>query len=259
MVVTGIIWLIASIIVCSLQGFSHLSYFNIVLAILTGIITILLYVFYFKALQIGEASRIIPLFYLSPLFILILATIFLNEVFTPLRYLGILLLVAGAILISTKNILKISFGKAFWWMVLAAGFNAVNAILTKHLLNLTDFWTIFSYKGIGMFIGSIPIVYFYLPELIEMTRRYGKKVVIAVSASETITIFGTLLSVIAISIGYVTLVNALFSIQPFFVLLFTVLLSIFFPSILKEEISKSIISLKILAIISMFIGVILIT
>jgi len=74
-----------------------------------------------------------------------------------------------------------------------------------------------------------------------------------------IALFGILFSIIATSISYVTLVNALSSVQPFFVLLFTVLLSIFFPHIIKEEINKSIMFLKVLAIILMFIGVILVT
>lgn len=90
-------------------------------------------------------------------------------------------------------------------------------------------------------------------------KRYGKKVIVTMSASEIISVLGTLFSIIATSIGFVTLVNALTSTQPFFVLLFTAFLSIFFPSILKEELSKSIISLKIIAIVLMFAGVILIT
>jgi len=79
------------------------------------------------------------------------------------------------------------------------------------------------------------------------------------STNESLNLLGVLFITIATSIGYVTLVNALSSIQPFFVLLFTVLLSIFYPSILKEELSKSIIFLKILAIVLMFSGAILIT
>jgi transporter family protein len=258
-IISGFIWSILSIIVYLVSGFSYLLSFNIFLAILTGIFTILLYFFYFKAMQIQEASRVVPLAYLSQLFILIMAAVFLNEVLTPLKYLGIFLLVIGAILISVKNFSKISFGKAFWWMILAAGFSAVNVILTKHLLNLADFWTIFGYKGIGMFVGSIPITYLYFGELVKTTKQYGKKVIIAMSVSESLTALGILFSIIAMSIGYVTLVNALFSVQPFFVLLFTVLLSTFFPNILKEEINKSIIFLKVLAIILMFIGIILVT
>jgi uncharacterized membrane protein len=110
-----------------------------------------------------------------------------------------------------------------------------------------------------MFLGSIPIAYFFLPELIKTVKQYGRKVIIAMSASEFITAIGILFNVIAISVGYVTLVNALSSVQPFFVLLFTVLLSVFFPHLLKEDLGKSIISIKILAIALMFVGILLIT
>jgi hypothetical protein len=56
----------------------------------------------------------------------------------------------------------------------------------------------------------------------------------------------------------VTLVNALASVQPFFVLAFAVALSIFYPKILKEEIGRSAVALKLIAIAMMFAGVILI-
>ncbi len=258
-VLTGAIWLVLGFAVYFIKGLSYISSVNILLAISAGIFVILLYIFYFRAMQIEEASRIVPLTYLSQLFILILAAIFLNEIFAPLNYLGIFLLIAGAILISIKNFSKIKFGKSFWWMVLAAGFSALDAIFVKYLLNFTDFWTVFAYKGVGMFLGSIPIAYFFLPELIKTVKQYGRKVIIAMSASELITAIGILFNIIAISVGYVTLVNALSSVEPFFVLLFTVLLSVFFPHLLKEDLGKSIISIKILAIALMFIGILLIT
>ena len=78
-IITGVIWLVLGIIVYLVNGFSYLSPFNIILVILTGIFTILLYLFYFKAIQIQEVSRIVPLSYLSQLFILILAPVFGGE------------------------------------------------------------------------------------------------------------------------------------------------------------------------------------
>lgn len=258
-IILGIVGLIASIIIYFLYGFSYLSYFNIFLAFIAGIFYILMSVFYFKAVKIEEISRISPLFYLSPLFILILAAIFLREVFTPLKYLGIFLLIFGAILISSKNLSKISLGRAFWWMMLSTLALAINQILTKYLLNFTDYWTIFAYTRIGAVIGLIPIAYIYFPELIDTVRKHGKRVVAVISANETLNLFGVLSITIAVSIGYVTLVNALSSVQPFFVLLFAVILSIFYPAILKEEIGKSVIFQKLLAITLMFIGAILIT
>lgn len=215
-IILAIIGLIASIIVYFIYGFSYLSYFNIILAFIAGIFYILMVIFYFRAVKIEEVSRVIPLFFLSPLFILIFAGIFLGEVFILSQYLGIILLMVGAILISSKGLSRISLGKAFWWMMLSVIAISINALLTKYLLNFADYWTIFAWTRIGAAIGIIPITYIYLPELINTVKQYGKKVVAVISANETLNLFGILSVTIAVSIGDVTLVNALSSVQPFF-------------------------------------------
>ena len=258
LMILGIIGLIASFLVYLFHGFSYLSYFNIALAFAAGILYIIGILFYFKAVKIEEISRVIPLLYLSPLFVSILAAIFLGEIFTPIKYLGIFLLIIGAIFISSKNFIKISFGKAFWFMVLASLVLSVNAVITKHLLNFVDFWTIFSYIRIGAFFALIPIFCFSFKDLILSVREHGKKAIILISLNEILALVGVVLITIAMSRGYVTLVNALSSVQPFFVLLFAVILSIFYPKILKEEIDKKTVLIKLIAITFMFIGVILI-
>jgi transporter family protein len=257
--ILGIIGLIASILVYLFHGFSTLSYLNITLAFVAGIFYILMSIFYFKAVKIEEISRVVPLFYLTSLFVLIFAAIFLGEIFTPIKYLGIFLLIIGAILISSRNFIKISFGKAFWLMILSSLALSANAVITKYLLNFADFWTIFSYTRIGTIFALIPIFYFSFPDLVSTVKEHGKKIIGVISLNESLNVIGVLLITIATAIGYVTLVNALSSIQPFFVLLFAVVLSIFYPKILKEEISKSIVLLKLIAIILMFIGAVLIT
>jgi len=50
-------------------------------------------------------------------------------------------------------------------------------------------------------------------DLMKTINQHGKRVVIAILASELITAPGILLGVMAISIGYVTLVNSLQAIQ----------------------------------------------
>lgn len=256
--ILGVIGLIASFLVYTFQGFSFLSYLNISLAFASGILYILAMVFYFKAVKIEEISRVVPLFYFTPLFILLLATIFLDEIFTPMKYLGIFLLIIGAILVSSKGLTNIQFGKAFWFMVLASLSLAINQVITKYLLNFTDFWTIFSYTRIGAIFALIPIFYLNFHKLLSTVKRHGKKVVGVISANESLNMTGVLLITIAASVGYVTLVNALASVQPFFVLLFAVILSMFYPKILKEEIGRSTIILKLVAIIMMFAGAMLI-
>jgi drug/metabolite transporter (DMT)-like permease len=69
----------------------------------------------------------------------------------------------------------------------------------------------------------------------------------------------TLCSVAAVSLGPVTLVTALSSLQPFFVLVFALLLSRFLPGVLKEETGRSTVFLKLASIALMFAGAVLIT
>ncbi len=240
------------------QGFSYLSYLNIFLSVLTGGFYVIVMYFYFKALNIEEVSRVVPLFYLFPLFTLLMAGLFLGEVFTPLRYLGIFLVIFGSIVISSKDITNLRLSKAFWFMILSAFFASLSGIITKYLLDFADFWTIFGYGRFGSLLASIPIFYFYLPDLISSVRKHGKKVIGVITINQTVELSATLIHTVALSIGFVTLVSALSSLQTFFVLIIATLVTIFYPKMFKEKINKRILIAKLAAIIMLFFGVILI-
>lgn len=258
-VALGIFGLIASAAVYFIHGFPPLSNFNILLSIIAGVIWGFGSIFYFRVVKTEEISRIVPIYHISPIFVSIFAGIFLGEIFTPIKYLGIILLVMGAVFVSSKNFLSIKVGKAFWSLILSAVFFASSYVLQKYLLNFADFWTIFAHMRIGSALALAPIMFLYFPELIRNIKEYGNRVIFAISASEIMNLTALVFIAIAASIGYITLVNTMSSLDSFFVLLFTVVLSRFFPSILKEEISKSIILQKVLAISLIFAGVILIT
>lgn len=255
----GAIGLIVSIIVYFVHGFSELSYFNILLAFVSGIFFISGIFFYFKAVRIEEISRVAPLTCLTPLFVSIFAFVFLGEFFAPIKYLGIVAIVIGAILISVKGSLKINPGKAFWLMILFSIFMAINHVITKYLLNFADFWTIFSWMRVGVFVALIPIYITNFSDILSIIKEHGKKVIFIISFSECLTLAGFLLITIAASISSATMVNALYSTQPLFVLFFTIILSIFYPRILKEEIGKSIVLQKFVAIILILGGALLVS
>ena len=242
-----------------IQGFSYLSNLNIFLGLLAGSFLLIGATFYFKAVQLEEISRIVPIFYLAPAFIAILAAIFLGEIFPPVIYLGIFLLIVGAILVISKNLKKITFGKAFWFMAFASCLTSIYSVLTKYLLSFADFWTIFAYSVLGAGITSIPIVIKHYKELIQVIKKSGANSLYFMFTSEILSALGLLIFTFAKETGYVTLVNALSSIQPFFVLLIAIIISSFNPKILQEEISKRTVVQKFIAIVMMFVGVILIT
>lgn len=53
---------------------------------------------YYRALQIGEASKVVPIDKLSVVITLVLAFMFLHERFTPKSLIGCLLIGAGTLL-----------------------------------------------------------------------------------------------------------------------------------------------------------------
>jgi len=69
---------------------------------LSGIATGLSWLCYFRALQLGEASRVAPIDKLSVVFAIALAVIFLRERLTWHQWLGGVLIVVGALVIAWK-------------------------------------------------------------------------------------------------------------------------------------------------------------
>ena len=66
--------------------------------ILSGLATGASWLCYYKALQIGEASKVVPVDKLSVVITLVLAFVFLHEKFTPKSLIGCILIAAGTLL-----------------------------------------------------------------------------------------------------------------------------------------------------------------
>lgn len=69
---------------------------------LSGVATGLSWICYFRALQLGEASRVAPIDKLSVVFAIVLAGIFLRERLTWHQAVGGMLIVAGSLVIAWK-------------------------------------------------------------------------------------------------------------------------------------------------------------
>jgi transporter family protein len=250
--------LLASAVICAFHGLMPISYMNAGLSMISGIFLVLGSQLYFKAVKIEEISRVVPMNYLIPLFVLVLAAIFLGEIFAPLTYLGILLLVAGAVMVSMKKA-EFRVGKAFELMIASSLAFAVTGIISKYLLGIVDFWTVFSYTRMGTIVPLIPLIYLNYRDVLLVFREHGAKAFALMSSAEILDASASLIFASAVSMGFVTLANALISLQSFFVFLIAIALSLFWPKILKEEIGSSTLIAKFVAIALMFMGALLIT
>ncbi len=79
------------------SGILEISKKSWLFLILSGLATGASWLCYYKALQIGEASKVVPIDKLSVVITLILAFVFLHEKFTPKSLIGCILIGAGTL------------------------------------------------------------------------------------------------------------------------------------------------------------------
>ena len=73
-----------------------------VFLVLSGIATGLSWLCYYRALQLGDASRVAPVDKLSVVFVIILAALFLHETLTWQHWIGGSLVLSGALVLAWK-------------------------------------------------------------------------------------------------------------------------------------------------------------
>ena len=81
------------------EGLSTISQKRWLFLILSGLATGASWLCYYKALQMGEASRVVPIDKLSVVITLVLAFVFLHEQFTTKSLIGCILIGAGTLLL----------------------------------------------------------------------------------------------------------------------------------------------------------------
>ena len=254
----SLVGIVASLIIFLIQGLAVLPLHLALLALLAGVIYLLVMYFYYQAIKLEEVSKVIPLYYLSPIFTLLGSTLLLGEKPNFSQELAIVLLVIGAIGISFKPSFQMNINKAAIFILLAAISYSLNQIITKYLLSYADFWTIFSYGRIGLFLVVMPILCFKFRLLSSELKYFSLKATSLITFNQILNVSGVLLITIALTKGYVSLVNGLTSIQPALVFVIATSLSLFFPHLMKESTEKSELIQKALATLIIIIGSILI-
>ena len=80
------------------SGLTEISKKSWMFLILSGLATGASWLCYYKALQIGEASKVVPIDKLSVVITLVLAFVFLHEEFTAKSLIGCVLIAAGTLI-----------------------------------------------------------------------------------------------------------------------------------------------------------------
>jgi drug/metabolite transporter (DMT)-like permease len=210
---------------------------------------------YVKSLAFEEASRVTLLWLTGPIFVLLMAHLFLGERLTINSYIAFVLLLVGGVLISIKKIEGIfKLSTAFWLMLFSAFLFAVSDILIKFVYSTQSYWNGAIWVGLGTPIGSAALVMFFRRRFFLNIKKISNASLALVMSSAISGFMGRLLYFLAIMLGSVSIVAVIGGFEGLFVLLYALLLSIWLPKILKEEISKKILLTKVVAIFFMISG-----
>lgn len=256
-IVDGVLALFFALVLFLFFPIASMDGITLVACIVSGALFTLVLIPYFKAVQSDEVSRIIPLFNLLPLLVLLVSVLFLGHVFSLIQYGGIILLLAGAIIISIRDIRKPRVGPGFFFAMLVVIIGTSNTLLVEHLVGNIDFITVFFYGRIGGFLAAIPLFLLNRKDFMYTVRSPTKSGLYVIILSEIVTLLGLFAFTIAISLEKATLVTAISYAQPVMVFILALILSFYFPKLINEKITRNDLIQKAVAVIFVTLGAIL--
>ena len=235
-----------------------LSYPWYIISIFLGMILEFAFVLYNKAIMIEETSRVVTMFYLNPIIVLPLAYVFIGELLSISKYVGVLLLVLSALLISyQKSKKKFRLSPALFYILILDLIWACHDVFSKYLFGFFDYFSFLFWSIIGAMTGAFIFLCFskLRRNFINEVSKSDKKKVIFWRVFHAFSYYAAvLLFYFAISNGPISLVAAIPSVQPLFVLIYTIIVGSFMPKVFSEKNSKLTFFIKILSVFLIFIG-----
>lgn len=218
-----------------------LSHLAILVMTVSGIFYMGAMLFYLRAIQTEEASLVAPLFQANTLFTFLLGLVVLHELPRWPQLVGAGLVVLGAATLSLdKNLHFGSFKPRLILLMVAATFVlALSSVVFKFFAVHDEFWstTFWTFVGEGLFGGAILALPDYRRQFLELFRRNPGAVIGVNAANELINLGGGLGVRYASLLAPVALVSAISATTTFFVFLFAILLTLFFPRLGREDMS----------------------
>jgi uncharacterized membrane protein len=268
LILDSLVGLISCVLIYSLGLLSKATIDVMVLSILAGILLYGFNYLYYKALETADVSVTAVLMQTIPIFTAIWGYLFFDEIFSSIVYSGIALVVLGAVFsnieIDSSGSYKIVGGKNWnatvLYIIPGIFLVSVNYALQKHILAFTNSWTVFFWGRIGAFL----LTSFFLvtsrnarSDFFQTITKIKPRSLLMLSGVEWLNLSGIFLIISAYSLGPVTLVVTTSAIQPLFVIIIMIAVSIFRKKSILSDFSnnKRVLVTRIVASAILVIGI----
>jgi drug/metabolite transporter (DMT)-like permease len=219
----------------------------------TTAITVMLY-----TMKRVEVSRIVPVVYTYPIFVAIMAVLVLGETLGYLEWIAIIIVVAGAVMVSARWDLggvATWLDRSFFLLIGSSLLMAMADVAAKYALDYISFvnmyWiTSFCISGVFVLISVRPHI---IKQLGNIKGR--KSVITLIVSNETMAVVGAVLVFWAMERGPVSLVSTIVSSRPIFVVIYALILSRVSPMFLEWQPGKVILALRLIAVIMIVGGI----
>jgi drug/metabolite transporter (DMT)-like permease len=226
-----------------------------------GIIEALYIYPYYRSLQTDDVSVVSALFILGKFFVPFMAFVFLGETLTLTQYAGFVVIVGASTLLTLNGGKHLRFNASLPNMLFVSTILGIQAVLYRSVFTATDSWsTGFIWPGLiaaacGLIILAVrPDV---RKEIVKLFRSQRGAVVLF-GIEEISTFTATAAATYSISLAPVSLYVGVSAIDPFFVLIFGLLLKRFIPKAAHESSDTGRILKKIILFAVMIVGVLLV-
>jgi drug/metabolite transporter (DMT)-like permease len=235
---------------------------DILIMLVSGTVTYIAHYLYIESLHYEDASTINIMLAVHPVFVLIIASIFLKETLTGTNLIAFIMILSAAIFASVKPTKKKTISKTGLILIIVASFFFAIKNTTLKAVTQYNLATVMSIATIPFLILTPLILLFSTKQRqnsITLFKQLTKKQKSIVYFSEILGLTAVFLSYLALKTGKVSLVTVIIQSKPILVFMMAIFLSLKLPHLLKEELTKKIITLKIISLLMIIIGIILLT
>ena len=198
-----------------------------------------------------EASRASAIIHIFPVFVALLAVTLLGEVLSGLQWAAIVVVVLGAFLVSLRGfrggaILRVN--RAFPILIAASLFTALAHLTNKYALAELPIPFVYAMRNFGM--GLVFAFMWRRGTFGQVLKVFRNRQSFAtlLLAEYILAPLAILLNVTATSMGPVSLVSTLTASRPFFVFIYSTLLSIPAIGLLNETLDRRTLAVKLVSV-----------
>lgn len=230
-----------------------------IFAILLGSLQVIPAIYYIRAMQDEEVSRVTALEYLYIVFVFLGAAVLLGETLTLKHYVGGLLLTVSVVLVSYRfkgNDSLPGISPAIKQFYIYWAFTAFYFLALKYFLASMNEWNLLAWSSVGNLIMVAPLLTDkgVRRDTLNFFENHTSAIVPLLS-EEIFHFLGFVCSISAYALGSVSLVTTVGALQPFMTLISVVAVSQFKPGLLNEELNSNTLVQKFISVVLVCIGI----